>query len=149
MTKNIILIISILSFSLSYGQYNWTPGKVILKNGDTLKGLLKIPMTSGSLLSFSKNKLEYKKDKKGKRNKFDNTQVDKILFYGISNPNLGYYEYVPLTRKKMALFKLIRNGKVKLYVRTIKITVSTGFEGNSPIGSGKKVKKIKINKNIF
>ncbi|WP_179348862.1 hypothetical protein [Winogradskyella pacifica] len=143
MTKNIILIISILSFSLSYGQYNWTSGKVILKNGDTLKGLLKIPMTSGSLLSFSKNKLEYKKDKKGKKKKFDKTEVHKIYFSGISNPDLGYYEYVPLTSNKMALFKLIRNGKVKLYIRTIKITVNTGFEGNNPIGSGKKVKKIK------
>ena len=40
----------------------------------------------------------------------------------------------------MSIFKLIRNGKVKLYTRTIKIGVSTGFQNN---GTQKKVEKRK------
>ncbi len=67
MSKKIILIISILICSLSYGQYDWTPGKLILKNGETLKGLLKIPQVTHGLLSFPKNKLEYKKIKKERK----------------------------------------------------------------------------------
>ncbi|TXE18390.1 hypothetical protein ES692_07015 [Psychroserpens burtonensis] len=136
MTKKTLLIILIFTCSLSYGQYDWTPGKVILKNGQTLKGLLKIPRVTIGLLSIPKSKLEYKKDKKGKKKKFDKTQVDKVYF-GTSNPNVGYYEYVPISNKRMALFKLIRNGKVKLYMRTIKVGVNTGFQNQ------KKVKKRK------
>jgi hypothetical protein len=136
MTKKNLLIILIFTCSLSYGQYDWTPGKVILKNGQTLKGLLKIPRVTIGLLSIPKSKLEYKKNKKGKKKKFDKTQVDKVYF-GTSNPNVGYYEYVPISNKRMALFKLIRNGKVKLYMRTIKVGVNTGFQNQ------KKVKKRK------
>lgn len=127
MIRKFILIISILACSLSYGQYDWTPGKVVLKNGETLKGLLKIPSVTKGILSISKSKLEYKKDEDAKKKKFDETQVDKVYF-GTSNPNLGYYEYVPISNKRMALFKLISNGKVKLYTRTIKIAISTGFQ---------------------
>jgi hypothetical protein len=142
MTRKIILIISILTCSLSYGQYDWTPGKLILKNGETVKGLIKIPRVTHGLLSIPKNKLEYKKDKKGKKKKFDKTQVDKV-FFATFNPNLGYYEYVPVSRKRMAIFKLIRNGKVKLYTRTIKVGVNTGFQNNGISSGQKKVKKIK------
>src|SRR5690606_40101541 len=80
LSRKIILIISILICSLSYGQYDWTSGKLILKNGESLKGLIKIPQVTHGLLSFPKNKLEYKKDKKGKKKKFDETQVDKVFF---------------------------------------------------------------------
>jgi hypothetical protein len=145
MTRLFILIISILSFSYSYGQYNWNTGKLILKNGDTLKGLMKIPMSSGYPDLIGKTKLEYKINKKGKKKKFDKNQVDKVYF-GTSNPNLGYYEYVPLTRKKMALFKLIRNGKVKLYTRTIKIRENPGIQDNGNsfnLNTTRKVNKIK------
>ena len=135
MSRKIILIISILICSLSYGQYDWTSGKLILKNGETLKGLIKIPQVTHGLLSFPKNKLEYKKDKKGKKKKFDETQVDKV-FFATFDPNLGYYEYVPVSMKRMALFKLVRNGKVKLYVRTIKIGRNSLIPtDNNPFGN--------------
>ncbi|MBR9847708.1 MAG: hypothetical protein GYB35_17165 [Algicola sp.] len=126
MTRSFILIISILSFSFSYGQYNWKSGKLILKNGDTLKGLIKIPMASGNLIAISKSNLEYKKDKKGKKKNFDKTEIDKVFFITSYNPNIGYYEYVPISNNGAFLFKLIRNGKAKLYVRTIKKSISNG-----------------------
>lgn len=135
MSRKIILIIFILTYSFSYSQYDWTPGKLVLKNGETLKGLLKIPMVTHGLLSIPNNKIEYKEDEKGNKKKFDETEVDKI-FFATFNPNLGYYEYVAISKKRMALFKLVRNGKVKLYARTIKIGRNSGIPTNeNPFGN--------------
>lgn len=71
--------------------------------------------------------------------KFDQTQVDKVYF-GTSNPNLGYYEYVPLTKNKMLLFKLIRNGKVNLYTRTIKSHVRIDISNQNGLYDTKEIK---------
>jgi hypothetical protein len=145
MSRKIIFIIFILSYSLSYGQYDWSPGKLVLKNGETLKGLFKIPMNNGGPLSISKTKLEYKKDENGKKEKFDETEVDKVFFTAFDS-DIGYYEYIPTSRRKMELFKLIRNGKVKLYVRTIKFTIDTGMPiTNQPFQN----KKIEMRKEFY
>ncbi|MFT4804129.1 MAG: hypothetical protein ACI9YE_001328 [Psychroserpens sp.] len=71
--------------------------------------------------------------------KFDQTQVDKVYF-GTSNPNLGYYEHIPITSNKMLIFKLIRNGKVKLYTRTIKRHVRRDFSNQNGLYSTKDIK---------
>jgi hypothetical protein len=99
------------------------------------------------LLSIPKSKLEYKKDRKGKKKKFDKTQVDKV-FFGTSNPHVGYYEYVPISNRRMALFKLIRNGKVKLYTRTIKVGVNTGFQNRKKVKKRKEYHIIRKNEKI-
>lgn len=147
MSRKIILILFILTYSLSYAQYDWTPGKLLLKNGETLKGLFKLPLVSGDLISISNTKLEYKEDRKGKKIKFDETQIDKVFFVTF-NPDLGYYEYVPISNNKMGLFKLIRNGKVKLYARMVKVTVRTGVQNSnshfSPFGDTMEKKREKV-----
>ncbi|MFT7050517.1 MAG: hypothetical protein ACJAZK_001113 [Psychroserpens sp.] len=71
--------------------------------------------------------------------KFDQTQVDKVYF-GTSNPNLDYYEHIPITSNKMLIFKLIRNGKVKLYTRTIKRHVRRDFSNQNGLYSTKDIK---------
>ena len=63
---------------------------------------------------------EYKKDEKARKEKFDESEVDKVFFATFDN-NVGYYEYIPISRNRKALFKKGRNGKVKLYVRTIMV----------------------------
>ncbi|VAV86207.1 hypothetical protein MNBD_BACTEROID02-243 [hydrothermal vent metagenome] len=128
MYKKFILILSFLTFSISYGQYDWTPGKLVLKNGQTLKGLIKLPSGSNSFISMGKSKLQFKKNKKSSKKKFGETQVNKVFFFGISNSEIGYYEYVAISRKRKALFKLIINGKAKLYTRTVRVTTNIGFQ---------------------
>lgn len=135
MTTKVILFIFIFATFLSYGQDDWKPAKVLLKNGQTLKGLVKFPNT----------KLSYKKDKKGQKTNFDHTEVDKV-FIGTSNPNNGYYEYIPISKNKMALYKLIRNGKAKLYTRLIKIHNINGFEDYSNVN---KHKQTEISKEYY
>jgi hypothetical protein len=141
MRKHIIIIITILTFSTSFAQYNWTPGKLYLKNGEVLKGYIKIPTSSIPLtpISLGRSKLKYKTKLGSKTEKFDQTQVDKVYF-GTSNPNLGYYEYVPLTKNKMLLFKLIRNGKVNLYTRTIKSHVRIDISNQNGLYDTKEIK---------
>jgi hypothetical protein len=71
--------------------------------------------------------------------KFDQTQIDKVYF-GTSNPNLGYYEYIPITSNKMFIFNLIRNRKIKLYTRTIKRHVRRYFSNQNGLYSTKDIK---------
>ncbi|QRM90351.1 hypothetical protein FG167_14265 [Lacinutrix sp. WUR7] len=130
MFKKIILILLISNCSLIYGQYEWTSGVIILKNGETKEGLIQIPMTVASLISFGKSRVEFKKDEDHKIQLFDKSQVDKIYFDAY-DANHGHYEYVPIKKNKFRLFKLIVNGKAKLYTRTIvvatDITNHSGF----------------------
>uniref|UniRef100_UPI0026111CC9 hypothetical protein n=1 Tax=uncultured Algibacter sp. TaxID=298659 RepID=UPI0026111CC9 len=126
MNKRYILIILILTFSQSYGQYDWTPGKIILNSGKSLKGLVKIPLTSGSFIELKSTKIQFRKDEKSKKFKYDSKTVNRIYF-STFDKDIGFYEYVWVSKNKMALFKLIRNGKVKLYTRTIKF-IENQFE---------------------
>jgi hypothetical protein len=128
MFKKLILILLISNCSLIYGQYEWTPGVIILKNGETKEGLIQIPMTVASLISFGKSRVEFKKDEDHKIQLFDKSQVDKIYF-DVYDANHGYYEYVPIKKNKFRLFKLIVNGKAKLYTRTI--VVATDITNHS------------------
>lgn len=139
MPKNLFIFLTILTSFISHSQYNWTPGKLILKNGDTLKGFLKLPMhnISTTPISLGKPKLEYRKGFDGKKEKFTYKEVSKV-FFGTYNSDLGYYEYVRTLNQGTGIYKIIRNGKVKLYVRTIKFIAPNSFNSFN-----KKVQKIK------
>jgi hypothetical protein len=54
MRTKFILFFFLLTFSFTYGQYDWTKGELILKNGDTLKGQIKLPMISKNLIAFNR-----------------------------------------------------------------------------------------------
>ncbi|WP_299314816.1 hypothetical protein [uncultured Aquimarina sp.] len=119
MIKIIISIITILTFSICNGQYDWRAGKVVLKNGQTLKGIVKMTMPSNKLVSLSSSKVYYKKNRKGKVKKFTKDEIRKV-FYGSYNSETGFFEYAPITKNKKELFRVIINGKSKLYKRTVK-----------------------------
>jgi len=56
---------------------------LVLKNGEILKGLMKIKTV------FCATKLHFKKDKKTKKQKLGSDKASKVFFY-TSNPNVGY-----------------------------------------------------------
>jgi len=130
MTKIIISIFAILTFSMCYGQYDWREGKIILKNGQTLKGIVKMSMPKNKAASFYSSKVQYKRNWKGKPKKIANEEIEKV-FYGAFNTEAGYFEFAPVTKKKKELFRVILNGKSKLYKRTIKSVSYTGGGINS------------------
>jgi len=62
MIKKILILFVILCISSAHAQYDeWTPAKVILKNGSSFRGLVKFPKHSGELISIGSTDFKYKK----------------------------------------------------------------------------------------
>ncbi len=114
--KKIAFIVILLISALGFAQKNWTSGKVVLKDGTTLKGLIKT----------SKSKLSFKKNSNAKVYKFGETKVNKV-FFGTNNPGIGYYEFTKLFPNRVRLLKVIAKGKTKLYHRTVKRATNDGY----------------------
>jgi len=140
MIKTIISIFTILTYSMCYGQYDWREGKVVLKNGQTLKGIVKMTMPSNKLVSLSNSKVYYKKNWKGKVKKFTKDEIEKV-FYGSYNSETGFFEYAAITKNKKELLRVIINGKSKLYKRTVKNVSYSGGVFDSSISPGVSRKK--------
>ena len=129
-----ITLISLLLTAISYGQYDWTNGELVLKNGDTLKGQIKLPMISKNLIAFNgKEKVKYRKNRKSKKAKYDENQVRKVIFRN-SDTEVAYFEFILTSEKKKGLFKVISSGKATLYARSVSITNSTPMYMGAPNG---------------
>lgn len=128
MTKKIILVLlTILSFSAIHAQYEWTPAKVILKNGSSFRGLVKFPIHSGGLVSIGTTKFKYKKNRKSTTNKYGSDTVDKVIF-GDEQFATVQCQYVPINKNKSVLMKLVISGTVNLYTRTVSLYNNTFIE---------------------
>ncbi|WP_406684023.1 hypothetical protein N1F78_15215 [Seonamhaeicola sp. MEBiC1930] len=134
MKIKIALIFFFLTISVSYGQYSWTKGELVLKNGDTLIGQIKLPMISKDLIAFnSKEKVKYRKNRKSKMVKYDEKLVSKIIFRN-SDSEIAYFEFIKTSRKKSGLFKIICSGNATLYARSVSLTTSTPMYMHGPNG---------------
>ena len=133
MKINITLFFCILTF-ISYGQYDWTKGALVLNNGDTLKGQIKLPMISKNIIAINgKEKVKYRKDRKSKKVKYDESQVMKVIFKN-SDTEIAFFEYIQTSKKKKSLFKVISSGTATLYARSVSITNSTPMYMAGPNG---------------
>ncbi|MBQ0787084.1 MAG: hypothetical protein KBT69_06275 [Oceanihabitans sp.] len=125
MKTKLTLLFCLLTISLSYSQYNWTEGELVLKNGSTLKGKIKLPMLSKNILAINgKEKVKYRTDRKSKTKKYDESQVAKVIFRK-SDTEIAYFEYISTSKNKKGLFKVISAGKATLYARRVSISHST------------------------
>lgn len=125
MKTKLTLLFFLLTISLSYSQYNWTEGELVLKNGSTLKGKIKLPMISKNILAINgKEKVKYRTDRKSKTKKYDETQIAQVIFRK-SATEIAYFEYIPTSKNKKGLFKVISAGKATLYARSVSISHST------------------------
>lgn len=123
-TRVFYFIVFVFTISLSYGQYEWTEGKLLLKNGEAHEGFIKIPMRHiGALFSVSSPKVAFKKEDNSIVEMYGKSQVKSISFNTYS-PDPGHYEYAPLQKRKYRLFKKLITGKVNLYKRTVVIVDS-------------------------
>lgn len=133
MKIKITLFFCLLTF-VSYGQYNWTKGELVLKNGDTLKGQIKLPIISKNLITINgKEKVKYRKNRKSKNIKYDENQVMKVIFRN-SDTEIAFFEYIQTSKNKKGLFKIISSGKASLYARSVSITNSTPMYMAGPNG---------------
>lgn len=109
-----------------FSQNNWPKGNIILKNGDTLRGYVRIPVKSRGGISFGKTFTSFKKTRDQKKKKYNHQDIDKIIFK-YSETEIAIHEYLKINDKKYELFKLISSGKNKLYSREIQMqTTSMG-----------------------
>ena len=104
--KKITILFFLFNVSL-FAQKGWISGKLVLKNGSVLEGLMK----------KSKSSVSIKKNKNTKIYKYSEKQVDKA-FFGTTDPNIDYYEFVNLYPRRNRLLRIVVNGKTKLYERT-------------------------------
>lgn len=118
MIKRILIILTFFCFSSIQAQYEWTPAKVILKNGTSFRGLVKFPKHSGGLISIGSTKFKYKKSRKSKTEKYGYETLEEVIF-GDEKFATVHYTYVPITAKKYVLLQLVTSGKANLYSRTV------------------------------
>jgi len=128
MTKKILLLFLFLSFTLTYAQYEWTPAKIILKNGTSFRGWVQFPKHSGGLISIGSTDFKYRKKKKEKTEKYGSDTVDEVIF-GDEEFATVHYKYVPIKKGKSVLMELVVHGKANLYTRTVSQSNST-FSSN-------------------
>lgn len=133
--KNTLLLIAILCFSTVHAQYDWTPAKVILKNGTSFRGLVKFPKHSGGLISIGSTEFKYKLKKKGKTERYGYETVEEVIF-GDEEFATVHYGYVPIQAKKHVLLEKVISGKVSLYARTVSKFQSTFIGAPNMTGSG-------------
>jgi hypothetical protein len=135
-TKITLLLLINLTVTLSYGQYDWTEGSLVLKNGDTLIGQIELPMISKNIIAFNgEEKVKFRKDRKSEKVKYDETQVAKVIFKN-SDTEIAYFEYVKLSEKEKGLFKVITVGKVTLYARSVSVSSGNYMYGGGFNGGG-------------
>ena len=116
--KHTFIIFFLLFTISSFAQYSWRPGIIELKNGETLKGQVKLP--SNTMNQIKTNKVFFRVNKNGKKRKFGHEELNKV-YIGAYKTDLGFYEYISTLGLSKRVFKLIQNGKVRLYIRTINV----------------------------
>jgi len=118
----IAFVVFLFMTTCSYGQYDWTEGELVLKNGDTLLGQMKLPIISKNLVAINgKEKVKYRKHRKAKKEKFDETQVEKLIFKN-SDFETAYFRYIQTSENKKGLFKIITSGNATLYARNVSVS---------------------------
>lgn len=115
----VTLVFCLFSVTFFYGQYSWTEGTLVLKNGESLIGEIELPVPSRDLIRVrGKEKVKYRKNRKSKTTKFEEDQVDHIIFRN-EKGETSKFEYVPVSKKKKELFQVVSSGRVTLYARKI------------------------------
>lgn len=110
------------------GQFRWAEGTVYLKNGIIKEGLVKLDRVSKDIIAFNgKQRVKFKSQKKAKKEKYDHTQVEKVIFHNLDEESVEFV-YVQISDKKHELFTKKVEGKADLYVRTVRYT--TCWEAN-------------------
>lgn len=93
----------------------WHEGTLVLKNKDTLVGLVKFDDVSDDLTGFSlSNKVKFKSNKNAKKQKFKKLIVD--YFEVVNNSGeIVKYTYLNVKVEGLKLLKIENEGKINIY----------------------------------
>lgn len=127
--KKLLLFLCFFISIHAIAQHSWTAGTVYLKNGTVKEGLLRITRVSKDFIAFNgKQRVKFKATKEAKKEKFDHTQVEKVVFDNADAETVEYV-YIPVSETKHELFTKIVNGKADLYARVVSFTANDCFPG--------------------
>ena len=125
---SIFIGLFLLTFSNLNAQYSWTQGQLLLKNGDTLSGEIRLPVVSKNVVNFGgKEKVRYRKTSEAKTTKFKEEDVAKIIFH--KDQNTATFIYVPTSKRKKEIFEIVTRGKATLYARRVSVSGATPMFG--------------------
>ncbi|WP_422106641.1 hypothetical protein [Winogradskyella sp.] len=130
MFKKIAVILTLLCLWSSSAQFEWTPAKVILKTGESFRGLVKFPKHLSGIITIGSSKFKFKKNRKSKVRKLGHDTVYEVIF-GDEDFTTVHFKYVPVSKNRFILMEEIIYGRVSLFART----VLTTYTERSPFGS--------------
>jgi hypothetical protein len=109
MIKRILVVIIMLgSFNVSAQYDDWSTGEIYLKDGTTLKGLVRFPYIQKDMLFSGKEKLRYKTERNKPSKKIAAKDIDKVLL------NITYSKKVKgkrIKKEREAIFISISRNK--------------------------------------
>ncbi|AUC79901.1 hypothetical protein CW736_11230 [Nonlabens sp. MB-3u-79] len=113
MKSKVTLLLYLLTISFTYGQYEWTPGKILLQNSDTIHGEIKLKR---SIYDSSSEKVEYRATWDSEKLTYGKYLVKEISFEpkGFDTVN---YRYINVNTNQQILVRIITSGEVMLYAR--------------------------------
>ena len=119
MKFKIMFSLCLMMIGFTYGQYDWTKGELVLRNGDTLSGYLKLPIINKAAVANS-HKIKFKKGKKGKTTRYNHINVNKLIFKDPTNEEIYFFKYIKTSKSKYQLFKMLYNSdKIRLFARMV------------------------------
>ncbi|MEO1030810.1 MAG: hypothetical protein AAFX55_05370 [Bacteroidota bacterium] len=118
MFKKITVILTLLCLWSSNAQFEWTPAKVILKTGESFRGLVKFPKHLSGIVTIGSSKFKFKKNRKSKVKKLGHDTVYEVIF-GDEDFTTVHFKYVPVRKNRFILMEEIIYGRVSLFARTI------------------------------
>ena len=132
--RQIIIIFFILISGYSSAQFKtWAKGNIYLKNGETVSGLIKLPVHAKGAIAVSRKKVIFKTNENSKKKSFEQEKVEKVVFNTAENEEV-VYKYFPISKKKYHFFKIELVGDVTLLSKPVSI-VSREYDGlNRPNG---------------
>jgi hypothetical protein len=116
MIKRILIVIILLgSFNVSAQYDDWNTGEIYLKDGTTLKGLVRFPYIQKDMPFSGKEKLRYKTERNKPSKKIAAKDIDKVL--------LSEAIFISISRNKknskFGFAELVIDGAVKLVKRAV------------------------------
>jgi len=133
MRKKYFWGICLLLATFCHAQYDWTEGELFLKDGTILKGEIKIP-TPGNvdvIASVTKERVKFRKEKKSEKTKYNQEQVEKIVFKDLDSMH-GHFEYRSVSKKKKKIVRVLHRGKINVYSKRVNMTSASPMHGGAP-----------------
>ncbi|BAO75281.1 hypothetical protein [Winogradskyella sp. PG-2] len=127
--RGIVRVVFLLSFTMAFGQYSWSPATIYMENDSIVKG--EAVIRQGGKFRFQpKESLRFRQNKKDKAKKIEINKIDSIHFTvkytekvnkrKVKKQSQALYVtmYVEEDRERLHFLEVLKKGSVTLFGRT-------------------------------